>query len=117
MDTLNSLMIVLLSIGFGTIMQWGVPQLILAVLGVLAARRHKSVGLWVIAAAAILSLFQKVALALVVKFVPDRGDSARIFAPLNFYPGILILLIVITGWAMLAFPRTKKATTMPNTEG
>ncbi|MGA2870818.1 MAG: hypothetical protein ABSF34_16855 [Verrucomicrobiota bacterium] len=109
MDTLNSSMIVLLSTGFGTLMQWGVPQLILAVLGVLAARRHKLPGLWVIAAAAILSLLQRVALALVVLLVPSRGDSARMFAPLNFYPGMLIVLIAIVGWAMLAFPRTKKS--------
>jgi len=102
-------MIVLLRTGFGTLVQWGVPQLILAVLGVLAARRHKLPGLWLLAVAATLSLFLKIALALLIHLDTDRGSSARIYGPLNFYPSLLILLIATVGWAMLAFPRTKKS--------
>jgi len=108
MDTLNSSMIVLLSTGLGAVMQWGVPQLILAVLGVLAARRHKFPGLWVLAIAATLSFFLRVALALLIHMDVDRGSSARIYASLNFYPSLLILLLAIAGWAMLAFVAPKK---------
>ena len=42
-------------------MSWGVPQVILAALLIFAAWRHRLVGLWILAAAAILSLASRVA--------------------------------------------------------
>jgi hypothetical protein len=114
LDTLNILMMGILSTGLGQVFNWGVPQLFLAVFTVLAARRHKLPGMWLIAAAAILSLFVKVALALLVHLDTDKASSGRVFASLNFYPSLLVLLLAIVGWAKLAFPRTKKVITPPD---
>jgi hypothetical protein len=108
-DTLNSWMIGIMSTWLGQSLNWGLPQLIMAVLAVLAARRHKLLGIWLLAVAAILSLFLKVALALLVRLIASRAASTGVLASLNFYLGLLILLIAIVGWATLAFPRPKKS--------
>jgi hypothetical protein len=96
-------MVGILSTWIGQVFNWGIPQLVIAVLAVVAARRHKLRGMWLIAAAAILSFLLKVALALVVSLIASKADSGRIFAPVNFYVQLLALVVAIVGWTMLAF--------------
>ncbi len=113
-DTLNQSIIGIMMSPIGIIISWGGPQLILAVLAAFAARRHKLAGFWVLSAAAILSMIQKIALALIATLITDRGESGRIFASLNFYPSFLISLVSFVGWLMLAFHGRKKSGTTPN---
>ena len=99
-------MIGILSTWVGMAMFWGIPQLGLAVLAFLAGRRHKLTGFWVLAAAAILSMFHRIALAV---FMSPGTEPPRFFAALNFYPTLFIALVSFVGWVMLAFPRTRKS--------
>jgi hypothetical protein len=57
----------LISVLFAKAIQWGVPQLILAVLTTIAAWRHRSVGMWLLAIAAILTLAASLWLAFLIR--------------------------------------------------
>ncbi len=108
-DALNHFMVGILGTWIGEIFAWGIPQLVIAALTIIAARRHRLRGLWLVSAGAILSFALKVALVLVVRLVVSKADSARIVAPLNFYVQLFTLVVTIVGWTMLAFGQT-----MPN---
>jgi hypothetical protein len=84
---------------------WGLPQLILAVLIVLAGRRHRLIGLWFLAATAILSLCVRVAATAIIVFSDPRPGVAKV----NGYAYLLIFLLSIIGWAAFAFIGTKKS--------
>jgi hypothetical protein len=88
---------------------WGLPQLILAVLIVMAARRHGLIGLWLLASAAILSLCVRVAgTAIMVFGVPKPAGWTSLYADTSVLSSILIFLLTILGWAALAFAGIKK---------
>ena len=93
-----------LSFMFAKVMLWGVPQFILAALTLIAAWRHKTLGMWLLAVAATLTVITKVWLAALVQHGGAGPGNLRIVS----YPGFLALLISIGGWAVLAFTRTKK---------
>lgn len=105
-DALNNFMVGILSTWIGQVFDWGIPQLVIAVLTIVAARRHRLRGMWLVSAAAILSFLLKVILALVVKLIASKADSGRIFAPVNFYVQLLTLVVAIIGWTILAFCQT-----------
>jgi hypothetical protein len=96
---------ILISVLFAKAMQWGVPQLILAVLTSIAAWRHRTVGMWLVAVAAILTLIANVWLMIVIRHSGGSPDDFRKVA----FPNYLALLLSICGWTALAFKRTKKA--------
>ena len=102
-DALNNFMVGILCTWIGQVFNWGIPQLVIAVLTIIAARRHRLRGMWLVSGAATLSFLLKATLALVVKLIASKSDSARIFAPVNFYGQLLTLVVAIVGWAMLAF--------------
>jgi hypothetical protein len=94
----------LISVLFAKAIQWGVPQLILAVLTTIAAWRHRSVGMWLLAIAAILTLAVSLWLAFLIR---HSGGSPRDYRMVS-YPNFLALLISIGGWAALAFKHNSK---------
>jgi hypothetical protein len=55
------------SVLFAKAMQWGAPQLILAILTSIVAWRHKTVGMWLLAVSAILTLAANLWLALLIQ--------------------------------------------------
>jgi hypothetical protein len=88
-------------------MSWGLPQLILAALMILAAWRHRLAGLWILAAAAILSLVSTVAFLIDMKLSDGKpSEDSTLF--LVSYPTMLVWLIIFVGCAVLAFTRPKK---------
>jgi len=97
--------IIWLSFLVGEAMQWGVPQLILAALIIIAAMRHRMVGLWLLAVAAVITFITHVWFMILIR---HSGGSSGDFRLVQF-PNFLALLISITGWALLAFSRTKKS--------
>jgi hypothetical protein len=84
---------------------WGLTHLILAVLIVIAARRHRLIGLWILAATAILSLCVRVAATAIIVF-SDPGHGVR---TANGNASLLIFWLSILGWAAFAFVGTKKS--------
>jgi hypothetical protein len=96
-----------ISFMFAKAMQWGVPLLILAVLASIAAWRHRMVGMWLLAVAAILTLAARLWLMLLIRQSGGSHEDLRIVS----YSHYLELLISIGGWAVLAFERTGKTRT------
>jgi len=85
---------------------WGLPQLVFSVLTVLAARRHGLRGLWILSAAAILSLLTKVAITAIMVFSdPIPSGLASLGSGLS----LLVFVILVAGLADLAFCHTKQA--------
>jgi len=83
---------------------WGLPQLIFVVLIVIAARRHRLIGLWFLAATAILSLCVRVATTAIIVFSDPRPAVWTV----NGYASLLIFWLSILGWAAFAFIGAKK---------
>ena len=94
-----------ISVLFAKVMQWGVPQLILAVLMIIAAFRHRMVGLWLLAVAAVITFITSVWMRIIIR---HSGGSPSDFRLVQF-PNFLALLISIVGWALIAFSRTKRS--------
>jgi hypothetical protein len=89
-------------------LSWGVPQLIIAVCVILAARRYRLAGMWILSAAAILAFVSRVGFTLAIQ-CGDGRPSAGLALLLVSYPTIVISIITVVGWAMLAFCRSKKS--------
>ena len=88
---------------------WGVAQVILAGFMIVAAWRHRLVGLWILASAAILSLVSSVAFLVAIKMSTDGRPSPDSALILVSYPTLVMWLLVLSGCAVLAFTRPKKA--------
>jgi len=82
---------------------WGIPELIITVLIILAARRHRLAGLKLLAIGAILSLINHVCRTLL-------GYTGKITAWASVLSDcyLLTLVLMILGWALLAFQSTEK---------
>jgi hypothetical protein len=98
-DTLHQL-----AIAISHAISWGVPSLILAVLAVVAASRHKLTGLWILALAIIASLIIRVTVhAILISGNPNATDLMT----MNALSNLLIFFCSAAGWIVLAFARTK----------
>src|ERR1017187_4254033 len=115
MDALDDVTVKLLTSDFGQVLKWGIPELIFAVIAILAAKRHKLPGMGLLAVAAGLLFFHRISLTLVAAQFGKAANTSNvhwgsILAALHFYPPVLILLIAIAGAVMLAFCRSPKTT-------
>jgi hypothetical protein len=100
-DTTNSL-----SMTVSHILSWGLPQLILALLVVFAARRHRWISLRILAVAAILDFLARFTITAFIVFshpVPYGLASVGSFA------SFIVFVLAVVGWSMLAFTRAKKS--------
>jgi hypothetical protein len=100
-DTTNSL-----GMTVSHIMSWGLPQLILALLVVFAARRHRWVGLRILAAAAILDFLAKFT---ITAFIVFSHPVPYGLASVGSWASFIVFILAVVGWFMLAFARPKSA--------
>jgi hypothetical protein len=84
---------------------WGLPQLIIAVLAVITARRYRWNGLRILAAAAILHFFTKVIISAVAAYCNPAPYGLMTF---DSYSGFTVFVLAVVGWSMLAFTRQVK---------
>ncbi len=94
---------------WGLSVEWGATQLIVAVLAILAAKRQRLPGMWVLAVAAALSCLRNFSVALLTRCADLSKWPAALGSRnlLNLYPSVLIFLITLAGWAMLAFQKRR----------
>jgi uncharacterized membrane protein len=85
---------------------WGLPQLIIAVLAVITARRYRWISLRILAAAAILHFFTKFIISAVAAYCDPAPPYGLM--TLDSYSGFAVFVLAVVGWSMLAFTRQVK---------
>ena len=84
-------------------------QAAVLVIAVVAARRYKLKGLWILAAAVFLAVFQEV-MALVSFSLTSAGhESAMTFSAWLQYIPWVTLILALFGWCVLAFATKQRA--------
>jgi hypothetical protein len=80
-------------------------QAVVLVLAVIAARRYRLTGLWILAAAVFFAVFQDV-----MGLVPDSGyqNALNYSAWVQYIPWVTMFL-VLCGWCVLAFSHKRGA--------
>ena len=85
-------------------------QLGIIVFAIIAARRHKLTGLWILVAAAVLTAFHVLANAVIsAPFQIVLHDNVMGYLNALGYVYYAIMLIALGGWYCLAFNRRKPA--------
>ena len=79
------------------------------VLAVIAARRYKLTGLWILAAAIFLGVFQDVMGLVSSSLIGSGQDNAMTYAAWLQYIPWVTLLLVLCGWCVLAFSHKQGA--------
>jgi len=92
-----------ISIVFAKAMQWGFFEFVLALLVTIAAWRYRMVGVWLLAAAAILRFLASLWLMVLIQ----HGGGPHSFQIVSI-PNILATVLAIGGWSVLAFCHSKK---------
>jgi hypothetical protein len=85
-----------------------VIQLAIIVFAVVAARRHKLKGLWILVGAAVLTAFHVVANIVISSpfQIVDHQNAMRYYGVLG-YVYYAIMFIALCGWCVLAFTHRK----------
>jgi hypothetical protein len=99
-DTTHSL-----SMTVSHIMSWGLPQLVIALLVVFAARRYRWIGLRILAAAAILDFLARFT---ITAFIVFSHPVPYGLASVGSCASTIVFVLAVVGWSMLAFAHTKK---------
>jgi divalent metal cation (Fe/Co/Zn/Cd) transporter len=84
-------------------------QAAVLVLAVIAARRYKLTGLWILAAAVFLAVFQDVMGLLSFSLISAGHDNAMTFSAWLQYVPWATLILVLCGWCVLAFSHKEGA--------
>ena len=87
------------------ILSWGLPQLIIALLIIFATRRHRWIGLRILAAAAILDFLAKFTTTAFIVFGYPVSYSLALF---GWSASLVVFILAVVGWSMLAFTRQEK---------
>lgn len=80
-----------------------VIQAAVLVIAVIAARRYKMNGLWILVAAVFLAVFQDVMNMVFSSLVRSGNDAAMNYSAWLQYVPWLTLILVLCGWCVLAF--------------
>jgi hypothetical protein len=84
---------------------WLIIQAAIVAVAVIAARRYKLTGLWILAAAAFLVVFQDLmGMALSSSFRAGTENGTEFSAWLQYVP-LVTMVLVLCGWCVLAFGR------------
>ena len=80
-----------------------VIQAAVLVLAVIAARRYKLTGLWILVAAIFLGVFQTVMGLVSSSLISSGHDNAMIYSAWLQYIPWVAMILVLCGWCVLAF--------------
>jgi hypothetical protein len=86
-----------------------VIQLAVLVLAVIAARRYKLTGLWILAAAVFLAVFQDVMGLVSSSLISSGHDNAMGYSAWLQYVPWVSMILVLCGWSVLAFSHKQGA--------
>lgn len=92
----------LVSIGFRLVIQTAV-----LVVAVIAARRYKLKGLWILVAAALLAVLRDVMVMVSSSLIRAGNDNAMAYSASLQYVPFVTMVIGLCGWCVLAFSRKK----------
>jgi hypothetical protein len=86
---------------------WPVIELSIVVFAIIAARRYKLKGLWILAAASVLGVVSDIMrLVISVDFLSRHGYSLNYLALIGF-GYYMAMVMAVCGWGVLAFGRRK----------
>ena len=88
---------------------WLFILIAVAVFAAIAAWRHKLKGLWILAAATLLTTLHDI-LSAVLDSMAHAGHDVMVYQVGLTYIPFLTVLVVLCGWCVLAFCRKKGAT-------
>jgi hypothetical protein len=80
-------------------------QAAILVVAVIAARRYKLTGLWILVAAVFLAVFQDVMGLVSSSLISAGHENAMTYSAWLQYVPFVIMLITLCGWCVLAFSR------------
>jgi hypothetical protein len=80
-------------------------QAAVLVVAVIAARRYKLTGLWILVAAVFLAVFQDVMGLASSSLISAGNENAMNFSAWLQYIPWVIMILVLCGWSVLAFGR------------
>jgi divalent metal cation (Fe/Co/Zn/Cd) transporter len=84
-------------------------QAAVLVIAVIAARRYKLNGLWILVAAVFLAVFQDVMGLVSSSLISDGHESAMTYSAWLQYVPWVTMILVFCGWCVLAFSRKQGA--------
>jgi hypothetical protein len=86
---------------------WVVIELAILVFAVIAAWRHKRVGLWFLAAAVILAILDDALHMAWSEYFLNRGENITVYLMVAGYGHYAVMTAALCGWCLLAFSREK----------
>jgi hypothetical protein len=84
-------------------------QAAILVAAVIAARRYKLTGLWILVAAAFLAVFRDVMDMMFSSLLRAGHDNAMTYSAWLQYIPFVTMILVLCGWCVLAFSRKQGA--------
>ena len=84
-------------------------QAAVLVIAVIAARRYKLNGLWILVAAVFLAVFQDVMGLVSSSLISAGHESAMAYSAWLQYVPWVTMILVLCGWCVLAFSRKQEA--------
>jgi hypothetical protein len=84
-------------------------QVAVLIVAVIAARRYKLTGLWILVGAVILAMLREALNMVFASMVHDGSDSSMAFSTWLQYAPAVTMIVVFCGWCVLAFSRKQGA--------
>jgi hypothetical protein len=84
-------------------------QSVVLVLAVIAARRYKLTGLWILVAAVFLAVLQDVMGLVSSSLINDGHENVMAYSAWLQYVPWMIMILVLCGWGVLAFSHKQGA--------
>jgi len=87
-------------------------QAVVLLVAVIAARRYKLTGLWILVAAVFLAVFQDVMGLMSSSLISAGHDDAMTYSAWLQYVPWVAMILVLCGWCVLAFGHKQGAKTL-----